>query len=113
MKGARIDDTIYGSILLEVNKISNEIPTGYKIEQNYPNPFNSSTVIKFSLPKSSNVKLKIFDRLGREVTTLVDEKKSAGSYQYVFNGNNLSSGIYFYRIQSQNFVETRKMILLK
>lgn len=96
--------------------VSNEItdiPDSFMLYQNYPNPFNPSTVIKFSLPKSSYVTLKVFDRLGKEISTLANEKKSIGAYQYVFNAVNIPSGVYFYTLQSDDYTETKKMILLK
>ncbi len=113
MVGAIIDGVTYGSILLDVNKLSNEIPSGFNLEQNFPNPFNPSTIIKFAVPKAAYVSLKVYDQLGKEIAVLVNEKKSAGSYQYIFNANNLSSGIYFYKLESENFLETKKMILMK
>lgn len=113
MVGAIIDGVTYGSILLDVTKISNEIPSGYILEQNYPNPFNPSTIIKFSLPKTSFVTLKIYNQLGKEVSTLVNEKKSTGTYQHLFNATNIPSGIYFYTLQSDDYIETKKMILMK
>ncbi|MBK8984202.1 MAG: T9SS type A sorting domain-containing protein [Ignavibacteria bacterium] len=85
-----------------------EIPVGYNLEQNYPNPFNPSTVIKFSLPKSSFVTLKVYDQLGKEISTLTNEKKSTGTYQYVFNAVNIPSGMYFYTLQSDDYIETKK-----
>jgi hypothetical protein len=85
----------------------------YNLAQNYPNPFNPVTSIKYSVPKASHVSLKVYDLLGREVATLVDEEKISGSYQVSFNAANLSSGVYFYRLQSNSFDETRKLILLK
>ena len=81
--------------------------------QNYPNPFNPSTTIKFQIPNSSFVNLKVYDVLGNEVATLVNEEKPAGTYQLSFDASNLSSGIYFYKLQAGNIVETKKMILLK
>ncbi|MEO8666324.1 MAG: T9SS type A sorting domain-containing protein, partial [Ignavibacteria bacterium] len=92
---------------------NNNLPGKYSLGQNYPNPFNPSTVINFSLPKSSFVSLKIYDGLGREVSTLVNEKKSAGNYQYVFDANNFSTGVYFYTLQADDFGETKRMILIK
>lgn len=111
--GAIIDGVTYGSILLDVHQISNEIPLDFSLEQNYPNPFNPTTNIKFSVVKSSVVSIKVYDQLGREIATLVNEKKSPGTYQYLFNADGLSTGIYFYTLQTEKFSETRKMILLK
>ena len=91
----------------------NEIPKEFKLEQNYPNPFNPSTKINYSVPKSGFVTLIIYDMLGKEVSTLVNEGKNPGSYTIVFNGNNLSSGIYFYRLSSGKFTDTRKLVLIK
>jgi probable HAF family extracellular repeat protein len=88
-------------------------PIEYALEQNYPNPFNPSTTIKFSIPKQSFVTLKIYDVLGTEVETLVDEEKPVGSYEIEFNGNEIASGIYFYKLKSGSFVETKKMVLLR
>ncbi len=87
--------------------------TDYVLEQNYPNPFNPSTTIKFGIPEKNNVVIKIYNSLGSEIATLVNEVREAGSYEIQFNANNLSSGIYYYKIESGNFVETKKMILLK
>jgi len=89
------------------------LPEQFSLEQNYPNPFNPSTTINFSIPASDFVTLKVFNVLGSEVATLVNEQKEPGSYQVSFNANNYSAGIYFYNLQAGNFVETRKMILLK
>jgi hypothetical protein len=87
----------------------------YALSQNYPNPFNPSTLISYELPLTGLVTLKVYDLLGREVATLVNEEKPAGSYNAQFTMNNvqLSSGIYFYKLQAGEFVETKKMILLK
>jgi hypothetical protein len=90
------------------NKIHN-----YFLNQNYPNPFNPVTVIKFSLPIGGFVSLKVFDILGREIVTLVNEEKPAGTYQVEFSSENLSSGIYFYTLNSRAYSKTRKMIVLK
>ena len=91
----------------------NKKPTEYALYKNYPNPFNPSTSIKYSVPENQKVVLKIFDLLGRELSTLVDEEKPAGNYVVEFTGNNLSSGIYFYRMQAGEFIETKKLMLLK
>jgi photosystem II stability/assembly factor-like uncharacterized protein len=90
-----------------------EIPTAYRLEQNYPNPFNPSTGIKYSVPKSSFVNITVFDGLGRETETLVNGKKEAGNYEAVWNASGFASGLYFYRIQTEGFSDTKKMILLK
>ena len=85
----------------------------YSLGKNYPNPFNPSTRISYSVPVKQQVTLKVFNLLGNEVATLVNEVKDAGSYNVDFNAKNLSSGIYYYRLQSGNFVQTNKMILIK
>ena len=119
---ANNDDIYYkrnptGNIITDVVCISNNIPTEFKLNQNYPNPFNPSTTIRFQLPASSDVKLKVYDILGNEVATLVDEYKSSGTYKVEFNlASNISnhaSGIYFYQLKAGEYLETRKMILLK
>jgi hypothetical protein len=89
------------------------IPYNFVLSQNYPNPFNPSTNIRYTLPQESNVAIKVYDILGREVATLVDEHKSAGTYNIQFNASILSSGIYIYRIVASNFVQSKKMVLLK
>ncbi len=115
-------------ILTGTKKNNDEVPKEYSLKQNYPNPFNPSTIIEYSVPKLSNVNLKIFDILGRTIVTLVNSKQKPGFYQVEFDASNLSSGIYFYRIQAidlstnyehpstgsgQGFVEIKKMMLLK
>jgi C1A family cysteine protease len=94
-------------------RVSNLVPAKYSLEQNYPNPFNPSTEIKFSIPQTSNLTLKVFDVMGREVTTLIDDKMEAGKHSIVFNAANLSSGVYYYTIITEKFIQTKKMILLK
>ena len=94
------------------NKI-NSIPMGFSLSQNYPNPFNPSTKINYSVPRSNKVTIKVYDILGNEAATLVNEDKPAGNYSVNFNANKLSSGIYFYRMQAGNFVVTKQLILLK
>lgn len=88
-------------------------PENYELSQNFPNPFNPNTVIVYHLPIIGAVTLKVFDILGNEVATLVDEYKPAGSYEVEFNASGLSSGIYFYKLHSGSFIETKKMILLR
>jgi hypothetical protein len=90
-----------------------EIPTSFSLTQNFPNPFNPTTTIQFSLPKAGDVTLKVYNLLGEEVKTLVNEYKQIGNHSVQFNANSLASGIYFYRIQAGSFVETKKMILLR
>ncbi len=94
-------------------KSLNELPVQYRLEQNYPNPFNPSTTIKYSIPQSSRVQLKVYDIIGNLVETLVDENQNAGVYTVDFNASNLSSGVYFYQIVTPTFEQTRKLVLLK
>jgi hypothetical protein len=89
------------------------IPTVFKLEQNYPNPFNPSTTIKFAVPERSNVLVKVYDILGSEVATLVNEELDAGWYRKTFNANNYSSGVYLFRMEAGKFISTKKMILLR
>ena len=92
---------------------NNGLPKEYNLFQNYPNPFNPVTNIQFDLPKEGLVTLKVYDVLGREVKNIVNEFKQAGSYIISFHGSELSSGIYFYRLESGNFVQVRRMVLIK
>ncbi len=104
----------YNIAVTAVNdQISRSIPERFILYQNYPNPFNPSTTIKFSIPQASFVTLKIYDILGREVTSLVNEEKPAGNYNVEFRGSNISSGVYFYRLQAGSFTETKKFILMR
>ena len=89
------------------------IPSEYTLSQNYPNPFNPSTTIKFSIPKAGNTKLDVFNILGQKVATLIDKELSAGAYQYQFDAGNLTSGIYFYKLETNDYTEIKKMMLLK
>lgn len=102
------------SMVVSVAERGTEIPKHFELLQNYPNPFNPSTVIEFHLPKSTRVTLKIFDILGGEVNTLLNNKPmAAGVYRYSFNAANLPSGIYIYKIETPEFKQTRKMTLIK
>ena len=92
---------------------TSQLPVKYQLFQNYPNPFNPSTLISCQLPFAGNVTLKVYDVLGREVSILVNEEKPIGSYEVEFNASHLASGIYFYKIQAGDFVQTKKMMLLK
>lgn len=96
-----------------INQISQTIPEKYELMQNYPNPFNPATKITFALPKKDFVKLSVYDILGRRVADLVNEELNAGTFEYTFNGAALSSGMYFYRLETTGFVQTRKMLLVK
>ncbi len=104
--------TIPIDYLVNVEKISST-PDNYRLTQNYPNPFNPTTTIEFSLPQNSKVLLKVYDVLGKEVISLVNEEKSAGSYKVNFDAGNLSSGLYFYKLETENFNEVKKMLLVK
>ena len=108
----------YEGYLLAVNGTSSvdelsDSPDGFILSQNYPNPFNPSTRIQYQVPSTSHINLKVYDVLGNEVATLVNEEKSVGSYEIVFDAKELSSGIYFYTIKAGSFVETKKMILIR
>jgi hypothetical protein len=121
-------DVVVTDVENEKEKIVNH-PTDFVLEQNYPNPFNPVTKIKFTIPQNPPespftkggsgdsrgglVTLKVYDVLGKEVATLVNEEKAAGSYEVDFNANGLSSGVYFYQLRSGNFIQTNKMILLR
>ena len=95
------------------NEITTSLPTEFSLSQNYPNPFNPSTVINYELPSSNFVTLKIYDLVGKEVATLMNEKLDAGRYTATFNGSNLASGMYFYKISAGNFTFVKKMVLIK
>jgi photosystem II stability/assembly factor-like uncharacterized protein len=101
------------TIVTSVEAVEGNLLEEFELSQNYPNPFNPTTKISWQSPVSSQQILKIFDALGKEVITLVDEYKPAGSYQITWNADNLPSGVYFYKLQADNFVETKKMILLR
>ena len=109
----------YYGIYKSANKVvttlneENTVPSKFELMQNYPNPFNPSTSIEYSVPSNEYVLLKVYDLLGNEVNTLVNERQSAGNYEVNFDASNLASGIYFYRIQSGSFIQTKKLMLLK
>lgn len=105
--------TIKYSQSIGINIVSNEIPGGFSLLQNYPNPFNPSTKIKFQIPKSGNIKIIIFDVLGKEVETLIDQQLQPGVYEVEWDASGSAGGQYFYRLESESFVETRKMIVVK
>ncbi|MGB5529792.1 MAG: T9SS type A sorting domain-containing protein, partial [Ignavibacteriaceae bacterium] len=99
-----------GVTLLSDDKLN---PGGFILTQNYPNPFNPSTTISFSITSAGFTSLKVYDVLGNEVETLLSEEKPVGTYEVQFNASNLSSGVYLYKIQAGNSVETKKMVLMK
>jgi hypothetical protein len=90
-----------------------EPPLTLLLKQNYPNPFNPITRIEYAIPKTSHVSLKVFDLLGREVATLVDEEQGAGFKSVEFDGKGLASGVYFYKLKSRGFLLTKKLILVR
>jgi hypothetical protein len=99
--------------LTRVEDKANHNPENYELYQNYPNPFNPTTTIRFTIPHSLHVTLKVYDILGKEIATLVDEEKNPGSYEAKFDASNLPSGVYFYRIRAGEFNQTKKMVLMK
>lgn len=105
--------TIKYSQISGVQPLSNEIPDGFELYQNYPNPFNQLTIINYQLPTESDVSLTIFDVMGREVESLVNERQRAGTYQIDFDASSVSSGIYFYKLKAGELSETRKLSLVK
>ena len=96
-----------------IRNIGNYVPDVYSLSQNYPNPFNPVTQIKFDIAKQGLTKLKIFDVLGREITTLVNDVKTPGSYIVDFDASKLASGVYFYRFESGTFMKVKRMVLIK
>ena len=112
--------TIHDTTSVGVENDKTKIPTVFGLDQNYPNPFNPATTINYSVPKAALVTIKVYDILGKEVATLVNEQKTAGNYEVQFDANRLSSGVYFYRMQAnlsaglgQSFVQTKKLLLMK
>jgi hypothetical protein len=103
---------LYTYIITGIEQLSDEMKT-YSLSNNYPNPFNPTTTIEYSTPKLSFVTLKVFDVLGREVTTIVDEEKNTGTYKVEFDGTSHGSGIYFYQLKAGDYIEAKKMILVK
>ena len=101
------------SDIISVRQISSGTPSDYLLEQNYPNPFNPETKIIYQVGKNSLVTIKVYDITGRETDVLVNEIQSPGTYEILFNGDNYSSGIYYYKMTSGNYTEVKKMFLLK
>ena len=96
-----------------VNQVGTSVPSSYSLGQNYPNPFNPITNVKFSIINLGNVRLVVFDIMGREVQTLVNEKLQPGTYEARFDGSMLNSGVYFYKLITKGFTETKKMLIIK
>jgi hypothetical protein len=105
--------SIEGTNVVSVSATGSSVPASFSISQNFPNPFNPSTKINYEIPEKSKVNLKVYDILGNEIVTLVNNENQLGRYEVEFHAADIPSGVYFYRIQAGNFVETRKMILLK
>lgn len=122
LKGFVINGQVYGDTsTTAVTAIGSKVPEHYSLSQNYPNPFNPSTIIEFQIKEMSSphvlsgdlVTLKIYDILGKEVATLVNEKLSPGVYEVTFDGSQYPSGVYFYRLETQSYKETKKMLMIK
>jgi hypothetical protein len=105
--------TWWNLALTSVEKIEGEVPSSFSLAQNYPNPFNPSTTLQYTVSKSSHVVLEVFNVLGQTVARLVDDVQSPGTYKTTFNASRLSSGVYMYRLQAGDFVQTQKMVLMK
>ncbi len=113
LKGAIIDGVLYGTVPID-EADTPEIPEQFILHQNYPNPFNPTTTIEYELPAATKVELTVYDLMGRKVKTLVNARQPAGSYQVQFDGSQLSSGVYVYRLKTgKGFVISKRMVLLK
>jgi hypothetical protein len=108
-----ITETARWMVPIGIKKIGTEVPSVYKLYQNYPNPFNPSTTINFDIIKSGNVSITLYDILGKEITTLVNEKVEPGTFKVTFNADNFASGVYFYRIKTAEFTDVKKMLIIK
>ncbi|HLF19285.1 MAG TPA: T9SS type A sorting domain-containing protein, partial [Bacteroidota bacterium] len=120
LAGAQTSGVIYfdqltvGNAITGVDRIgSTALPDNFRVYQNYPNPFNPSTMIRYDVPEDAHVKIVVYNTLGQEVETLVNDTRSAGTYAVPFNTTTLPSGVYFYRLESRGYAETRKMILMR
>lgn len=109
---AKLYKRLYSEVI-SVKKISTEIPSKYQLNQNYPNPFNPSTTIRYQIPKEEVVTLKVFDITGKEVAVLVNEKQSPGTYEVRWDASGFTSGVYFYKLKSNNFIDTKSMLMIK
>lgn len=116
LKGCIINGTLYGDTnyyLVGIQSLAAETPVTYSLLQNYPNPFNPATVISFDIPKSSLVSLIVYDAMGREVKTLLNELLDAGTYSFDWDASTYPSGVYFYKLRANEFISTKKMVLIK
>jgi len=114
LKGCVLNGIVYGdTTLTSVRQIGNSVPDEYTLSQNFPNPFNPKTNLEFGISKLGFVSLKVFNNLGKEVAILVNETKTAGRYSVYFDGSGLSSGVYNYILESGDFTETKRMVLIK
>ena len=112
LRGAIINGITYGTVT-NVKTNPKPFPSRFQLQQNYPNPFNPQTKISYSVPKESFITLKVYDVLGREVATLVQDKKQVGEYTVTWNADNVPSGVYFYKLTSNGFTETKKMLFIR
>ena len=108
-----IEGRVVADTVLTIIDDESLTPKQFNLEQNYPNPFNPTTNINYSIPESGNIKLKVYDILGNEVATLVNETKTPGNYSAVYDASSFASGVYIYRLQTGSLMQTRKMILMK
>jgi len=108
-----IAKTLDGGGIISIKNISNEVPQNWMLSQNYPNPFNPSTKIKLEVKKSERIIIKVYDLLGKEIAALVNQRLNPGSYELTFNAGNIPSGVYFYRLEAGDFIQTKKMIFIK
>jgi hypothetical protein len=115
LRGCVIDGVLYGdtSMLVGINQISSEVPESFSLSQNYPNPFNPTTNIKFQIAKSGFVKMIVYNALGKEIKNLVNQQLQPGTYEADFDASNLPSGVYYYRMETEGFTQTKKMVLIK
>ncbi len=110
---AYVKNFFENNLTVSVQNVSLEVPSVYNLAQNYPNPFNPSTTISYSIPEAGNVKLSVFDMMGREVMILVNEFRQAGIYEAILNAERFASGTYFYRLETGNYISAKKMVYLK
>ena len=114
LKGCVISGTVYGDTTTVITGISEEVPeNNFVLNQNYPNPFNPVTTIKYQIPENGTVTLKVYDILGKEITTLVNDFKTKGRYEVKFDGSELASGVYIYKINVNSFTDSKKFMLMK